>query len=90
MGEGAVGALPRLVPLRQLRLRLGSGNLAARMFALGRGQRPDLDVLHHPVAELLVERSGARVLDDHLEPDPARAVFPRLFVERAHEPFADA
>ena len=90
MREGAVGALPRLVPLGQLRLRLGGGNLALGVLALGARQRPDLDVLHQLVAELLVEREGAGVLDDHLEPDPPHAALPRLLVQRAHQRLADA
>ena len=44
-----------------------------------------LDVLHHRVAELLVEGDCARVLDDHLEPDPLDAAQPRLLVDGAHE-----
>ena len=78
MGEGAVGALPRLVPLGQPRLRFGGRNLAPRVLARGGLQGPDLDVLHRLVAELLVEGEGAGVLDDHLEPNPLDAARPRL------------
>jgi hypothetical protein len=83
-------ALPGLVPVGQLRLHLGDRDLAAGVLAFGPRQRPDLDVLHMLVAELLVQGEGARVLDDHLEPDPPHAVLPRLLVQRAHERLADA
>src|SRR4029077_14944521 len=64
--EGAVSALPRLVPLPPLRSRLGRRNLARFVVAGSARQRPDLDVLHPFVAELLVQGERARVLDDHL------------------------
>src|SRR5581483_1607474 len=46
-------------------------------------------VAPRPVAELLVERERAGVLDDHLEPDAAEAKLARLLVERVHERLAD-
>src|SRR4029078_9779183 len=90
VGEGPVGALPRLVPPRQPRLRLARGGLAGLLRTLRARQPADLDVLHVLVAELLVEGEGAGVLDDHLEPDALDAASPRLLVNGAHERLTDA
>ena len=69
MGQRAVGALPRLVALGQLRLRLCGDNLAPRVLALGGRTSADIHVLHQLVAELVVERPGAEIRVDHLQPD---------------------
>ena len=60
------------------------------VLAFGTRQRPDLDVLHELVAELLVEGERACVLDDHLEPDPLDIARSRFLVDATHERLADA
>ena len=52
-------------------------------------ERPDLELAHDPVAELLVEPDRRLVLDEHLEPellDPARH---RPVFDRPHQLLAD-
>jgi hypothetical protein len=92
--DRSVSALPGLASVPELAdpaVRVGGSRVAGdRLAFLAGRQRPHYDIANRPVAELLVEREGARVLDDHLEPDAADATLPSLVVKGAHERRADA
>jgi hypothetical protein len=53
-------------------------------------ERPDLDVAHVLVTEVVVERKRLRVLHDALQPDALHAACPSLFVCSDHQHAAEA
>src|SRR4029079_1302025 len=87
-GKPRVVALPRLsldAVLADPCVRLGGVRLV-RLTPRGAGERPDLELAHVLVRELLVQSDRAAVLHDHLEPDPFDAVRARVLVEGLHQP----
>src|SRR4029079_9425552 len=88
LGKRSVVALPRLsldAVLADPCVRLGGVRLV-RLTPRGAGERPDLELAHVLVPELLVQRDRAAVLHDHLEPDPLDAMPARVLVEGLHQP----